>query len=263
MGSMLLLQPFSAILGVGSLWALGRIPAAQLPLSGFSWWMGNVLGQCIVAPALLVLSKSPRTWVPGPLFSMLALVVIGLLSFGMFGGPSLPSFALALAFYFPLVVLIAVRFGLEGSALSGLGLSTAVITVTSFGRGPFQSSWVELDLFLAGSLTALALGALVNERRSLEAALRRQNTALEQANLELSSALAEVQTLEGLLPICGWCKQIRDDNGYWNGIEQYFAERSHVHFTHGICPSCRAKYFGESAGAEDAKGEESSSATDA
>lgn len=235
-GSAFLLQPFSATLGVGALWAMGRIPTANLALSGFSWWIGNVLGQCIVAPALLVLSKPPRAWMPGPLLAMLGLVIAGLLGFGMFGGPALPSFALVLAFCFPLVVFIAVIFGVEGSALAGLGLSAVAIAVTTLGRGPFLASWVELDLFLAGNLTALALGALVNERRRLEAELRRQNEVL-------SRALADVHTLQGLLPICAWCKQVRDDQGYWNGIEQYFAHHSHLQFSHGICPACHEKFF--------------------
>jgi hypothetical protein len=57
-------------------------------------------------------------------------------------------------------------------------------------------------------------------------------------NEELSKALAEVNTLSGLLPICAWCKKIRDDDGYWNKVEDYFSSRSKVEFTHGICAEC-------------------------
>jgi hypothetical protein len=45
-----------------------------------------------------------------------------------------------------------------------------------------------------------------------------------------------VQLLDGLLPICAWCKKIRDDKGYWNHLESYIAGRSGAEFTHGICP---------------------------
>lgn len=62
---------------------------------------------------------------------------------------------------------------------------------------------------------------------------------------ELQAALAEVQTLSGLLPICGWCKKIRDDSGYWNSVEGYLKERAAVEFTHGICPECSAKMIAE------------------
>ena len=61
---------------------------------------------------------------------------------------------------------------------------------------------------------------------------------LQMRNQELSSALAEVQTLTGLLPICAWCKKVRDDDGYWQKVEVYLAERSGLKFTHGICSDC-------------------------
>jgi hypothetical protein len=44
--------------------------------------------------------------------------------------------------------------------------------------------------------------------------------------------------LSGLLPICAWCKQVRDDEGYWEEIETFVAARSDAHFTHSVCPSC-------------------------
>jgi hypothetical protein len=61
---------------------------------------------------------------------------------------------------------------------------------------------------------------------------------LQLRNQELSNALAEVQTLTGLLPICAWCKKVRDDDGYWQRVEDYLATRSGLKFTHGICTDC-------------------------
>jgi hypothetical protein len=55
---------------------------------------------------------------------------------------------------------------------------------------------------------------------------------------ELSSAHAEVQTLSGLLPICAWCKKVRNDEGYWQQLEEYFSCRSQITFTHGVCMDC-------------------------
>lgn len=60
----------------------------------------------------------------------------------------------------------------------------------------------------------------------------------ERLVLELQKALNEVQKLSGLLPICAWCKKIRDDNGYWKQIEEYISEHSDARFTHGACPEC-------------------------
>ncbi|HTR99001.1 MAG TPA: hypothetical protein VML00_04570 [Bacteroidota bacterium] len=61
-------------------------------------------------------------------------------------------------------------------------------------------------------------------------------------NAELQAALAEVHQLSGLLPICAWCKRIRDDDGNWQQIESYISVHSEADFTHGICPDCAQKH---------------------
>ncbi len=61
---------------------------------------------------------------------------------------------------------------------------------------------------------------------------------------ELQKALSEIKTLSGLLPICASCKKIRDDKGYWNQIELYIRDRSEAEFSHGICPLCAEKLYG-------------------
>lgn len=56
---------------------------------------------------------------------------------------------------------------------------------------------------------------------------------------ELELALSKVNLLQGLLPICCYCKKIRDDQNYWRQVEGYIAEHSEAQFTHAICPTCR------------------------
>ncbi len=67
----------------------------------------------------------------------------------------------------------------------------------------------------------------------------------EQLIQELQKALSEVRVLSGMLPICASCKKIRDDKGYWNQLEEYITSHSDVVFSHGICPECRKKLYGE------------------
>ncbi len=55
---------------------------------------------------------------------------------------------------------------------------------------------------------------------------------------ELESALAQVETLRGLLPICAVCKRIRDDQGYWRQLETYLSEHLQTEFSHSYCPQC-------------------------
>ncbi len=55
---------------------------------------------------------------------------------------------------------------------------------------------------------------------------------------ELGEALARVKQLQGLVPICSYCKKIRDDNNYWQQVEAYLGEHAAARFSHGICPDC-------------------------
>jgi hypothetical protein len=60
---------------------------------------------------------------------------------------------------------------------------------------------------------------------------------------KLRQALAEVKILSGLLPICSYCKNVRNDSGYWQEIETYIQEHSTAQFSHGICTDCMKKHF--------------------
>ncbi len=64
---------------------------------------------------------------------------------------------------------------------------------------------------------------------------------------ELAQTRAEVQTLSGLLPICAWCKKVRDDDGYWQQVDEYFCRHSNVRFTHGVCVDCLERLSDEPA----------------
>lgn len=71
-----------------------------------------------------------------------------------------------------------------------------------------------------------------------------QNALAERVH-ELEEAIASVKTLQGLLPICCYCKKIRDDGNYWHRVESYIAGHANVRFSHGICPDCNDKLKAE------------------
>ncbi len=94
---------------------------------------------------------------------------------------------------------------------------------------------------------SVALATVIGFLASRSLAIRSRNEYFllgreRRARSQLQSALDNIKTLSGLLPICASCKKIRDDKGYWNHVEAYFAERSDVVFTHGLCPDCRQAY---------------------
>lgn len=77
-----------------------------------------------------------------------------------------------------------------------------------------------------------------------EITMRKQaEETLEAERRQLQSALNEVKTLRGIIPICANCKQIRDDKGYWNEVERYVSDHTDAKFSHGICPNCMKKLY--------------------
>ncbi|MGC9519103.1 MAG: hypothetical protein ACP5FP_05545 [Desulfuromonadaceae bacterium] len=75
-----------------------------------------------------------------------------------------------------------------------------------------------------------------NEMANLTRDLRRKNRELQQAQ-------AQIKTLEGIIPICMHCKEIRDDEGYWVQLEKYLSEHSYAQLSHGICEKCMEKHY--------------------
>jgi len=76
----------------------------------------------------------------------------------------------------------------------------------------------------------------IAERRKIE-------KERERLIVELQDALADVKKLGGMIPICAYCKKIRDDKGYWEEVASYIAMHSEASFTHGICPTCTEKEY--------------------
>ena len=73
--------------------------------------------------------------------------------------------------------------------------------------------------------------------RSISYSIERQKLLLQ-----LEKTMKELKALKGILPICSFCKKIRDDKGYWNQLEAYISEHSEAEFSHGMCPECAKKW---------------------
>jgi CheY-like chemotaxis protein len=80
----------------------------------------------------------------------------------------------------------------------------------------------------------------------IEIALYRHQVELERAQLRREQAIAHdnLRGLRGMLPICAGCKKIREEDGEWSKLEDYFAEHANVEFTHGFCPECENRFYG-------------------
>jgi PAS domain S-box-containing protein len=101
------------------------------------------------------------------------------------------------------------------------------------GEIPFETNTRIFNM--KGEEVVLSIARDITDRRQAQA-------AREKLIEELQQALAQVKSLKGLLPICSWCKRIRDDHGYWLEVEAYLHEHSELDFSHGICPECTERY---------------------
>jgi glucose-6-phosphate-specific signal transduction histidine kinase len=157
-------------------------------------------------------------------FASISLCVVGLLDY-------LNHWELSFAlFYLVPIFVVAWKFGRVGGAIAAI-VSAVVWVSLDYMRAPFTNAvadaWnVTMKVGVFGSFAIVVA--------------RVKSDLLEQMDLnrDLTAALDEVKQLSGLLPICAWCKKIRDEQGNWQNIETYVADHSEANFSHGICPEC-------------------------
>lgn len=125
-----------------------------------------------------------------------------------------------------------------------------LFSMVRFSRGIFcllpsknVSFLMESGIFLGSTMMVTVIFSI-----SLTIGMMQLNTAIlesEQKALinNLQKAINEIKTLRGIIPICMYCKNIRNDKGYWDKIESYIAKNSEVDFSHSICPECADKYY--------------------
>jgi hypothetical protein len=104
-------------------------------------------------------------------------------------------------------------------------------------RAPFIKAGLICVLF---SIIAVIIGTVIFIKVTEPLIVKLHDTIAE-----LQDALFNVNQLSGLLPICAYCKKIRDDKGYWNQIEAYLQKHTEAEFSHGICPDCEKKLYAD------------------
>jgi nitrogen fixation/metabolism regulation signal transduction histidine kinase len=140
---------------------------------------------------------------------------------------------------------------IQGQAPSGLPAPIAAVLAAADGESQSEvtlpvagrSRVVELRVSPFGAPRGRPLGRLVILRDITERRAAEQER--ERLFADLQSAVAEIRTLRGLLPICSSCKRVRDDSGYWNQIETYISAHADVRFSHGLCPDCARRLYPE------------------
>jgi hypothetical protein len=138
----------------------------------------------------------------------------------------------------------ALSLGLYGVLALSRGLTPFTGMTLS---NPFESTLFNGLFFLGSVLVGIipSYGWITMNAQRLEGELHAREAEVMRTVEDLTQALTEVKALSDLLPICSSCKKIRDDAGYWQQVDNYFAERSGLRFTHGICPDCLSKLYPE------------------
>lgn len=107
---------------------------------------------------------------------------------------------------------------------------------------------VDMEAMKAGASDYLVKGRIDGDilERSIRYSIERKRAERETERLiaELREAMAQIKTLNGMLPICSACKRIRDDSGYWNQLESYISENSDAELSHSLCPTCLKQMYG-------------------
>lgn len=181
----------SATIGVSSLYFGGIVPSAKFAETWRAWWLGDLIGDLLVAPVILVWTIKPRIDEPGRLLEAGTLFVsLVAVSLFVFGDGSRTNSLFGAYLFFPFLIWASVRFGQRGSVTTAFIISVIAVWGTVAGSGPFVQSHLNQSLFALQTFMAittatfLVLGASISERRSA-------TEHLEFAILEQERLLAE------------------------------------------------------------------------
>jgi len=192
----------SATIGVASLYFGGIVSPAQLTETWRTWWQGDLIGDLLVAPVLLVWSSGPPTLRDRKrrleaLALGISIIAASLLVFAGPAGPATATGKFAQAYmFFPLLIWAAIRFGQRGAVSTAFIVSVIAIWGTAMGHGPFvrpafHESLIALQAFMGiAAGTFLVLGASISERRRAEDEMRLAHALAAEANEAKAEFLA-------------------------------------------------------------------------
>lgn len=124
------------------------------------------------------------------------------------------------------------------SALAELGMHVRRIQSEIFEQHTVKAASLKRFEQLVTAAMLLMLCGVTVYGFATTAAMTTAARELDSRVRELEAAQASVKRAQGLIPICSYCKSVRDDSDYWRQVEEYISEHSEIRFSHGICPKC-------------------------
>ncbi len=176
-------------------------------------------------------------WLVGNRVTVLGIALGGLLALGWVDYLTAFEFELFLFYALP-VAMVAWWVGRLAATLTA-----ALAVATWFGANVLSANPYS-SVFYAAWNTGLRGGWVLIVALTISQ-IRADLDRERQLNADLTTAFSQVRELQGLLPICAWCKKILNGAGYWEHLESYLRRHTRAEFTHGICPACAAAQMGE------------------
>ncbi len=116
------------------------------------------------------------------------------------------------------------------------------------GEYPFNFQVRIIAVYLVLTSLSVVIEVL---RHTIHKRLQESSSEKDLAIEKLNNSIREIKTLQGILPICLHCKKIRDDEGYWQAVDQYIHNRTDARFSHALCPDCLKEHYPDYPGKEE------------
>lgn len=222
----------STAFGTASYWAAWQV-----------WWVGHATGVLVFAPPVFTWPRVPLREIRHSRMIEAVVLFLGLIlvTEAVYGNLLPPPFGVPI-FILPFLLWAAFRFGPAGVATGLVVVAVIGIWNIARGRGPYTFPTADPREHL---MRAQATLCLINISLLALANTVADRARAEQQRIkvigELEQALREIKTLQGLIPLCAWCKKIRDDQGFWQRLEDYLRAHTEAEFTHAVCPACLEK----------------------
>ncbi len=236
----------SGLMIVAIIFLVATVPAAlalNIDAGRMGWvWVARGLAIAVAAAALMLVRRAnqPRAY-DGIVTTSLAAWFVAVIAENTLG-PTAWTWFVPWDVFLTVSVYAAIPLPLTRQVALGAFLSVGDLVVLSQFKTP-DPTFDLLDVILAFTCANI-VGVFVSRERQ---AFRRRNfMAMRQevaVRKALEAALQEVRTLQGIIPICAHCKNIRTDAGEWQQVEAYVRSHTDAKFSHGICPNCMEKHY--------------------
>lgn len=215
-----------------------------------SWWLAESLGLVFVTPLVTEAIAERRSIADifrGWRAVEFAVAYVGgvAMTESIFAA-FVPALIRVPSYLLPFLIWPALRFGPFGTSVTILSISLVGLWNSAQGLGPYvlndgtPAGWAlraQGAMVILGATFLLFSGIIAERKRDAQERAR--------LILELQQALAEIKTLQGLIPICAWCHKVRDDAGFWQKLETYLGAETGATFSHSICPTCEQRAHDE------------------